>query len=272
MGGGYLHVKVRPNNKKIKLEISWRNKKGDLIQVEKKYLKHNRFCEKFSNPWSLEISLNCDLPKVENLTSYIISDNIVSLTWDKIEVAYGYEIQGPNSYGGTQTIKSIIYKGNIVGYKWPFVLPNNKHFFQVCAVNKNGSYSIFTTNIFVEINVPPIINSSSHPNSNKSYDSDELNISWEISKINEKFVVGYCYNFDQNPLTELDENNNIVETEQTKLIEDIANWEDGTYYFHLQSKSKINDGTFLSKTTHYKFNIESGVPIKGKPKTGIWFK
>ena len=289
-GGGYLDIKVIPvldANKELtgtKLEVAWKDDEG-ITRNTKYYLakdskKHE---SKFINPWPGEPNNSIDL--TENIPSDVtvfsgepvIEENkpvIVKLTWDSptnADNVYGYEIQGPNSNGEEDAFRSVVSTETEITTNWLYKLPNGNYTFKIWAINKNGAHSENSKDTSVEINVSPVVASSTHPNQDMVYDLNELKAVWEIAKINEKFITSYRYLIDQNPLTELDENNKLF-TEEKSITKNIEDFENGTYFFHIQSKSEMNDKIYWSKTAHYKFNIKKGVPVGGKPESGIWFK
>lgn len=106
----------------------------------------------------------------------------------------------------------------------------------------------------------PEIISSTHPDSTKWYNNNNVNFQWVIGDI--KGIEGYSYVLDNNPLTIPDD---IIDGNENYV--NYNNIADGIWYFHLKAKRN----GFWGGVSHYAIKIDTTppaqFPVKASPST-----
>ncbi len=131
-------------------------------------------------------------------------------------------------------------------------LSDDERWFHVRARDGAGNWgptSRFRIRIDAE-GPTPAITSSTHPDPNKWYASDDPSFSWEASDLSG--VCGYSYALDQNTTTTTD-----TASEGTATGKSYSDIGEGTFYFHLRAK---NCAGAWGPTSHFKIQIDSYGP------------
>jgi hypothetical protein len=97
----------------------------------------------------------------------------------------------------------------------------------------------------------PEIISSTHPDSTKWYNNNNVNFQWAVD--DEKGTEGYSYILDNNPLTIPDD---IVDGKENYV--NYSNVADGVWYFHLKAKRS----GFWGGVSHYAVKIDTSPPAQ----------
>jgi hypothetical protein len=97
----------------------------------------------------------------------------------------------------------------------------------------------------------PIVSSGTHPEQEKWYPEQDVDLSW--TRPDEAY--GFSLVFDQKPDTVPDEDLETTETTTAKY----ADLRDGTWYFHIKAKRQPSNAPF-GETTHFKVQVDTEPP------------
>lgn len=124
-----------------------------------------------------------------------------------------------------------------------------------------------------EVEIPAgqiIVQSSSHPDQEVWYNSNTVELTWEMAE-GASEIVSYVYDFDQDP--ETDPSSVLNKTEVSKTFENV---QDGVSYFHIKARfadlpaeagKPAQAGQTFSDTIHYRIMIDTVEPNVIMPAT-----
>jgi hypothetical protein len=122
---------------------------------------------------------------------------------------------------------------------------------------RNGNYDIYSQIIYTIDNTPPPaaqIFSSSHPDNNFAYSSNDVAIEW-MQPPDASNITNYYYMWDKNPDTIPESFDHITDIRNVNL----SDVPDGTWHFHVRANDKAgNEG----ETGHFNFTIDSSCDIE----------
>ncbi|MCA9391727.1 hypothetical protein KC614_00795 [candidate division WWE3 bacterium] len=160
-----------------------------------------------------------------------------------------FECGTPANYnGGSGTIGSITFRAINTGVATISVVSPS----QVLAADGSGTNVLGSTGSrSVTINEPPQsgpgISSSTHPNQDAWYKSNDVSFSWSASN----GPLGYSINFDQNGGTSPDEVQDTTDTSKT-----YSSVNDGIWYFHARTRYS----NVWSSSSSYRVQIDTTPP------------
>jgi len=111
--------------------------------------------------------------------------------------------------------------------------------------------------------LPPFVSSTSHPNSDKAYPNQTVELSWRVSPLDQPNIEGYSYELNKFEQTIPEESINIYTNSLT------TNLLDGIYYFHI--KAYESNTTVWTTPANFKIQIDNTAPPEGIIRSGVWY-
>ncbi|MBD3227872.1 MAG: hypothetical protein GF329_06760, partial [Candidatus Lokiarchaeota archaeon] len=122
---------------------------------------------------------------------------------------------------------------------------------------RNGNYDIYSQIIYTIDNTPPSapdIFSTTHPDSDFAYSSNDVEIQW-TKPLDASDITNYFYIWDKNSTTIPESFDHITDIQNVNL----SGLSDGTWYFHVRANDTMGN---FGETGHFNFTIDTTCNIK----------